>query len=47
MRPFWKYTLGLLVEVAVKVLQLFIPKENNVISGTGSQSTTLKTERKK
>lgn len=40
MNSFWKYTIGLLVEVAVKLLQTVINKSDNVIPGTGSQSTT-------
>lgn len=39
MNAFWKYTIGLLVEVAVKLLQTVINKSDNVIPGTGSQST--------
>ena len=36
MEPIWKYTVGLLVEVVIKVLQTLI---GNVIKGTGSKST--------
>lgn len=39
MNSFWKYTIGLLVEVAIKLLQTVISKSDNVISGTGSDST--------
>ena len=39
MKSFWKYTIGLLVEVAIKLLQKAISKSDNVISGTGSDST--------
>lgn len=40
MNSFWKYTIGLLIEVAVKLLQTVISKSDNVIPGTGSNSTT-------
>ena len=39
MSKFWKYTVGLLVEVIIKVLQIFVPKDNNTISGTGSHDS--------
>lgn len=39
MNSFWKYTVGLLVEVAIKLLQTVINKSDNVIPGTGAQST--------
>ncbi|MFV0581513.1 hypothetical protein [Parabacteroides gordonii] len=39
MKPFWKYTVGLLVEVVIKVLQTIIGKSDNVIKGTGSDSS--------
>lgn len=35
----WKYTIGLLLEVVVKVLQTVISKEQPVIPGTGSCSS--------
>lgn len=40
MNSFWKYTVGLLVEVAIKLLQTVINKSDNVIPGTGANSTT-------
>lgn len=40
MNSFWKYTVGLLVEVAIKLLQTVVNKSDNVIPGTGSNSTT-------
>lgn len=39
MEPIWKYTVGLLVEVVIKVLQTLIGKDVNVIKGTVSKST--------
>ena len=39
MEPIWKYTVGLLVEVVIKVLQTLIGTAGNVITGTGSKST--------
>ena len=39
MEPIWEYTVGLLVEVVIKVLQTLIDKDGNVIKGTGSKST--------
>lgn len=39
MKPFWKYTVGLLIEVVIKVLQTVIGKDDNIIRGTGSNSS--------
>lgn len=40
MKPIWKYTVGLLVEVVIKLLQTIIGKDDNVIQGTGSNSAS-------
>ena len=42
MKPIWKYTIGLLVEVVIKVLQTFISNEDNVIPGTGARNSADK-----
>lgn len=38
MKPLWKYTIGLVIEVIIKVLQTFIPGSDTIISGTGNKS---------
>ena len=39
MKKVWKYTIGLLIEVVIKVLQSVVSKDDNVIDGTGSQNS--------
>lgn len=41
MKPIWKYTVGLLIELVVKVLQTVIG-DDPVIRGTGKNSTVKK-----
>ena len=38
MKPLWKYTVGLVIELVIKVLQSFVSKSDNVINGTGSNN---------
>lgn len=38
MKPIWKYTIGLVIEVIIKVLQTFISGSDTIISGTGNKS---------
>lgn len=40
MNKFWKFTIGLAIEVAIKLFQQFVSSSDNVIKGTGSNSTT-------
>lgn len=39
MNAIWKYTIGILVEVVIKVLQKVISPTDNIIKGTGSNDT--------
>jgi len=38
MKGIWKYTLGLAIELIIKVLQQLIETEDTVIPGTGSNA---------
>jgi len=38
MKPVWKYTVGLLIELVIKILQTVIDSDNTVIPGTGSKT---------
>ena len=40
MNSFWKYTIGLVIEMAIRLAQQFISPSNNVIKGTGSKSSS-------
>ena len=40
MNSFWKYTIGLVIEMAIRLAQQFISPNNNVIKGTGSKSSS-------
>lgn len=42
MNSFWKYTIGLAIEVAIRLFQTFVNKSDNVIPGTGQNSTAEK-----
>ena len=38
MKPIWKYTVGLLIEVVIKLLQSVIGSDDTIIPGTGSKT---------